>query len=270
MVLSEVIIKSKMNDRKKRELKGKIFGRLTVISEHGRSNAGKVKWLCKCLCGKEIVCISGNLISGTTTSCGCYMLEQQTKHGDHKTKFYGVWRDMRYRCNSPSCSQYYNYGGRGIKVCPEWEDYLIFKRDMFDSYQEGLSIDRIDTNGDYKKSNCKWSTQKEQNRNQRRNNIIDTEWGAITVTEASERSGINRATLFNRLRKGLTGKDLFSPLLPGGTLQKLKAVKVPTPWGDMIISEASELMGLDQHYVRSKLSKGFTIEDIAKQKSLLI
>jgi hypothetical protein len=132
-----------------------------------------------------------------------------TKHGDHKTKFYQVWRDMRHRCSYPLCDEYKNYGGRGITVSTEWENYSVFKNDMFGTYVEGLSIERMDVNGNYEKSNCKWATQKEQNRNQRRNVLINTEWGLITVSEAAERSGLKRSTIQGRMRRKTPENELL-------------------------------------------------------------
>lgn len=84
-----------------------------------------------------------------------------------KTRFYRIWKDMNTRCNNPNYRLYKNYGGRGISICDRWEHFENFKEDMYPTYDEKLSIDRIDNNGNYCKENCKWSTDVEQNRNRR-------------------------------------------------------------------------------------------------------
>lgn len=194
-----------------KNLTGQKFGRLTVIRQDGVSAHKKALWLCSCDCGKFKTVIGGNLKSGITTSCGCFNLENITKHGDHKTAFYRSWQDIHTRCKSPKCAEYKNYGGRGISVCPEWGDYMQFKKDMLSTYQKGLTLDRIDVNGNYEPNNCKWSTVKEQNRNRRNNRRLDTPWGNICAVEAAERVGISKEGFLARLRKGLTGPALFRP-----------------------------------------------------------
>lgn len=189
------------------------FGRLTAVSPNGKTKHNKITWLCKCDCGKLKTVISGNLKSGTSNSCGCLMMEQNTKHGDHKTAFYNAWRDLKFRCNAPSSPEYHNYGGRGVKVCKEWnDDYLNFKNDMFDSYVHGLSIDRINVDGDYCKENCRWATNKEQCNNMRKNVRIDTPWGLLTLSQAAESAGLSKECFAARRRKGLTGEALFAPV----------------------------------------------------------
>lgn len=193
------------------DLVGKKFFRLTVLKREGLSKNRKATWLCKCDCGVELVVIGGNMLSGGSKSCGCYNTEQKTKHGDHKTPFYAVWRDLRYRCNCESSPEYKNYDGRGIKVCPEWEDYLQFKADMFESFRSGLTIDRVDVNKGYSKENCKWSTIKEQNNNMRRNVFLDSPWGRLTVAQVAEKMGVKGSLLRSRLRKNWSTEMLYSP-----------------------------------------------------------
>lgn len=194
-----------------RNLLNQRFGRLIVISEAGLTKHNKKKWLCRCDCGNTKEIIGGNLSSGIATSCGCYNTELITKHGDHKSPFYAVWRDLRFRCNTPTSPEYSNYGGRGIKVAPEWEDYSVFKTDMFPSYKKGLTIDRIDVNGNYCKNNCKWATVKEQNNNKRNTIYLESPWGYLPLTTAREKSGLTKECVAARYRKGLRGADLFAP-----------------------------------------------------------
>jgi hypothetical protein len=137
---------------------GKRFGYLTVIKKHHSSNC--VYWLCRCDCGKETVVSGASLRNGHTRSCGCG--NGRTKEEREKIyHFYHVWWNVLQRCKNKNAISYPNYGGRGIKICKRWEDYLLFKEDMFEGYSVGLQIDRIDNNGDYCKENCKWVTSKE-------------------------------------------------------------------------------------------------------------
>ena len=140
------------------DLIGKKFGRLTVIERLKEKKYGKqVTWLCKCDCGKETIVTTGSLTSHNTTSCGCYMREHQRDlHIKHNMSFSPIHRihtHMISRCYNPNVERYKNYGGRGITVCDEWrgqDGFLNFyKWASENGFQEGLSIERIDVNGNY-------------------------------------------------------------------------------------------------------------------------
>lgn len=118
--------------------------------------------LYKCFCDKEFEAIVTNVNSNRTKSCGCL---RGINHNLTSHRLYGIWHDMIRRCNNPKRRNYIYYGGRGIKVCNEWLDINRFIDDMYPSYVEGLTLDRIDVNGNYEKNNCRWENNNVQRRN---------------------------------------------------------------------------------------------------------
>lgn len=160
---------SKIND-----LTGKKFGKLTIIKYYGSNKNGRALWLCKCECGNYKIILGNSLLSKSTLSCGCYNKESAskrfTKHNFSNTKLYKVWQGMKTRCYNPKFIYYRNYGGRGITICDEWLNNFknFYNWAINNGYKEGLTIDRINNDGIYEPSNCRWITRAEQNRNQRK------------------------------------------------------------------------------------------------------
>ena len=190
------------------DLSGKVFGRLTVISQARIPGRKCSYWLCKCKCGNTKVIRGASLTRGHTKSCGCLhdeassnrLTKQNKTHGESKTRLYSIWSDMKKRCQNEKHWAYKNYGGRGITVCKEWQEFLPFYEwAMVNGYCENLTIDRIDNNGDYKPMNCRWVTRKIQGNN-KSNNVICTYKGMeYTITQLSEKTGVPRNILYSRI-----------------------------------------------------------------------
>ena len=129
------------------------------------------------------------------------------RHGMRHTRIYNIWRSMRQRCNNPKCSNYKNYGGKGIKVCQEWEDFQTFHKWAMDhGYSEELTIDRTDVHGNYEPSNCRWVSYKEQANNKSNSRYIEVDGERHTISEWGDISGISSKTIWMRLKIGWTPK----------------------------------------------------------------
>lgn len=175
-----------------KDMTGMRFGRLTVLGYAGPNHRSDATWLCKCDCGTEVVVQGQSLRSGATLSCGCYMRESKTTHHGSKERLYGIWSDMRFRCNNPKDKSYKYYGAKGVKVCDEWEhDYGAFRDwalangyDPNAKFQE-CTIDRINPFGNYEPSNCRWVDIATQERN-KRTNYVEQNNNVETVLAAHE------------------------------------------------------------------------------------
>lgn len=189
------------------DLTNEIIGRLTVIERV--ENIGKcTMWKCKCECGKEVVIRQPDLRSGRTQSCGCLHSEQlslrNTTHNLSKTKLCSIWRSMKGRCLNPKDQAYKNYGGRGVTICEEWSNNFVafYNWAINNGYSEELSIDRIDNNGNYEPSNCRWATRKVQANNKRDNHYLIYNGKSQTISQWANELNIKPHTILRRLNLG--------------------------------------------------------------------
>ncbi len=155
---------------KLRDLKGQRFNRYLVQSFVGRRGHHSM-WACRCDCGQERVVQSSNLITGNSTSCGCHKIAVLHKHGKSggnniKSRAYISWNMLRDRCKNPNNPEYHNYGGRGLTVCSDWDDFTVFYKDMGER-PVGMSIHRVNNDLGYFKGNCVWADDKTQATNRR-------------------------------------------------------------------------------------------------------
>ena len=221
------------------DITGVRYNRLTAVEYKGDR-----KWLFRCDCGNEIILPSSRVKNGSTKSCGCLKKEknrEMVRHGLYKHPAYQVWADMRQRCKNPNIRNYKNYGGRGIKVCDEWGDFENFCKWADESGYVpgcGLSIDRIDVNGDYCPENCRWVTRHVQDRNKRTNIMIAFRGETKCVQDWSCEFGLARNTLAQRI-SGKTDEEVMKIMehyeekkrvfLPEGSFGEWKKVGDETP-----------------------------------------
>lgn len=192
------------------DLTGQRFGRLTVLGLDAERSTRKTYWICQCDCGNVKSCRADSLRAGNIVSCGCKKREQDkqnlTKHHSHLqsgTRLYKIWQGMKKRCYCEHDCRYNNYGGRGIKVCDEWKnDFAAFYEWALNTgYSEELTIDRIDVDGDYEPSNCRWADIKTQCNNRTSNINIKIGNSTRTLTEWCEIFNLNYSTVHRRYHR---------------------------------------------------------------------
>jgi hypothetical protein len=192
---------------------GDKFGRLTLEKPSERA----YHWWCKCECGAPKEARKDHLQTGATKSCGCllsdFIKETKLRHGGTSDgsspglkRTFGIWVQMRGRCSNPGNHAYADYGGRGIRVCPEWDDFSVFVRDMGEA-PDGLTIDRLDNDKGYSPDNCRWVTKKQQANNRRSNRLITLNGVTKTISQWAEATGLKAGTIQYRISHGWTAQD---------------------------------------------------------------
>ena len=208
------------------DLTGKRFGRLLVIekmSEHDKN--GRLRWRCKCDCENEITIVTHGLTKGTS-SCGClqkevardaHLVHGDCRRGQKKNRLFWIWAGMKNRIFNKNNHAYAAYGGRGITVCQEWLEYTNFKNwAVANGYNEALTLDRIDVNGDYTPENCRWATYEVQANNSRKNVFWEYNGERLTIAQWAKKLGIKPSRLWTRVHnhKWSVERALSTPLIP--------------------------------------------------------
>lgn len=202
-----------------KDISNQRFGRLTVISiaERFPAKSGtKISWLCHCDCGNTAIVYGGNIRNGHTTSCGCYKSdwtkEKNRKHDKSYTREYMAWQQAKRRCFNPKATHFHCYGGRGITMCEAWRtSFEAFYEDM-GPCPDKWTLDRIDVNGNYEKSNCRWASRTVQVYNQRKTVRLTHEGLTLTLPEWAMHTNIPVKLLRSRYSQKLRPPDIFKPI----------------------------------------------------------
>lgn len=185
------------------DLTGKKFNMLTVISRAENTKEGITRWVCLCDCGNTTIVRGHNLKSNAVKSCGCLTHVPRYTHGLSNTRLYRIWNAMKCRCNLPTNNNYKNYGGRGIKICKEWNDNFLSFYDwaMANGYSENLTIERLNNDGNYEPDNCRWATKKEQANNRRYCVMITYNGKTQNLTQWCKELNLDYKFIHNRIKK---------------------------------------------------------------------
>jgi hypothetical protein len=190
------------------DLTGKRFGKLRVLYETDKRTKNKnIIWLCQCDCG-VIKGVSGSdLKYGNTISCGCMSSrltagDRTRTHGMRQTKIYNGYRAMRNRCYNVKQKSYKDYGAKGIKVCEAWKTFEGFYADMGATYRDGLTIERIDNQGNYCPENCKWIPKAEQAQNKTNINLVEYSGEIAPLMTICKKYNLNYKLIYARMRRG--------------------------------------------------------------------
>lgn len=194
---------------------GTKIGRWTILSYSGRGKDWTSYYKCQCDCGTVRDVGLPGMKLGRSTSCGCYARqhtsEVHTTHGATHKPGYKTWESMMARCYNTNSDSYHNYGGRGIIVCERWHSPNVFISDMGPRPSVKHSIDRINNDGNYEPSNCRWSTSKVQRNNSRQNVYVILNGTRVSATQAEELTGLSRRTMYSRNKAGWPNDKLAIP-----------------------------------------------------------
>lgn len=194
-----------------RDITGQKFGRLTALEWAGSRRGGGAIWRFRCECGSIVVCDGANVRNGRTKSCGCLKKMGPVRHGMSHTTTHNVWVGMRQRCQNPNSPVFSDYGGRGIRVCDRWQVFDSFLADMGEA-PPGMSIERVNNNGNYEPGNCVWATPMEQMHNRRTTTFYSFNGETMSLQEWGRSIGVPYPTMWHRYKIGKRGHDLLAPL----------------------------------------------------------
>jgi hypothetical protein len=209
--------------RPQHKIAGKKFNRLQVLHITKPNRHGQRMWLCECDCGNFKAVRATNIVSGSTKSCGCVRKENGLKHGGHGTGVYQSWYSMMDRCYKSKYKCHALYAAKGITVCDRWHDFVNFREDMGER-PEGLTLDRRDNSKGYFPENCRWITNKEQQRNKDNNRYLTYEGKTLTIGEWGEIVGISGSIIHSRIRIGWTTEEALTiPVSSSNRISDIRA-----------------------------------------------
>jgi hypothetical protein len=179
---------------------GQTFGRLLVLATPPYGKGERQLWECMCQCGNYVTVVAKNARKGHTKSCGCLRRDANTTHGGSGLPEYAVWEAMIGRCFNANHPQFNDYGGRGITVCEQWRNFATFYQDMGARPTSNHSIDRINNEGNYEPTNCRWTTVDKQSRNKRNNHFLTLNGVTMCLSDWAQRGNISPGLLSYRIR----------------------------------------------------------------------
>lgn len=238
---------------------GRRYGKLEVIGQ-ARSQNGNARWCCRCDCGFYTIALGNDLERGKVVSCGCHGKSIRRLHGRAGTVEYRTWTSMKQRCFNPSNPSYPHWGGRGITVCEDWLDFNQFFMDMGPRPSKGHSLERIDNDGNYEPSNCRWVKIDVQANNKRRNRVIEFRGRTQTLAQWAKEFGIGWMTLRARLDSyGWSIEDALT------TSVGCRGIKKDTQFLEFkgrrqTVAAWAREVGLTSKSLRNRLAKGWALE----------
>lgn len=250
------------------DLTGQVFGLLTVIKRVTRPE-GKCKgiyWLCECECGNTIIASTEQLRKGVIISCGCVKKERvkykrEVIHGYSYTRVYVIWKNMMARCYNPKDVGYKNYGARGVTVYDEWHDVSVFAEWAYaNGYADDLTIDRINTNGNYEPDNCRWVSMKVQQNNKRNNVFLEYKGERLTLAQWSDKMEIPYSTLVNRHSNGWSIEEILET-----PVKESKTRYIEYNGEVHNISEWERLLGFRTGVINKRIKMGWDIKDVMEK-----
>ncbi len=242
------------------ELVGQTYYRLTVVSRAENSKRGQRRWLCKCECGNDVTVLGTQLRNGHTKSCGCLSRDRVTKHGLCKSSEYIIWQQMKERCYNVKKESHKRYGARGITVCDRWrESFENFLADM-GPRPAGMSLDRIDNNGNYEPGNCRWADNETQYRNRRQTVWIEFNGEKLCQKDWAKRYNIDEATLAQRIARGWPLEKAFTEPKKNSGGGRHKSVMLTYNGVTKCRQHWADEFGIDECTLKNRLDKGWSLE----------
>jgi hypothetical protein len=241
---------------------GKRFNNLLVISRAENTKHGGSRWLCKCNCGGYCTTTGSSLVQNQVECKRCADIRRRKTNAPSYLCEYRIWLSMKQRCENKKCAAYSGYGGRGITVCDRWlASFENFITDMGLRPSINHSIDRINNNGNYEPSNCRWATRKEQARNIRSNRLLEFNGQTKCISEWAEIYGISVNAIDRRLKEGQSVNDAIE--LPNSRQKTIVVNGI-----NMRLYEADKLLGFANGTISSRLRRGFSKESAVSRPVL--